>query len=154
MPKHFCDFRHLFFLHLKKRWKLAPWRETSPTPLVIYVFTSHLALVTRLTILRHHSGVRASEVYGSLADFDRLTVPPVTLLCDWSSKDLKKSPFPFLVTGNWTLNSLLWNRFQCHTFNVCCRTRCSVHDTTHLPSRVTKPVQCQQVVHSTCFARL
>lgn len=50
-----------------------------------------------------------------------------------------KGPFPLLVAGNWPLYSVLGTNVLAwsHTFNICCRTRCSVQDTT-------PPTQCDQ----------
>lgn len=127
------------FLHLKERWKSAPWSETSPTPLVIYVFTSYLAHIKRscLNILRHHSGVRSVQVscwFWQTYCTSRCAI--VELQKTW------KALFPLLVTGNWTwkyllgTNTMAWS----HAFNICCRTRCSVHDTSATPT-----IHCVQI---------
>lgn len=158
MPKHFYDFRHLFLVRLRKEMKASTLEgdfTTSLRCLCVRILFGTLAQVTRLclAILRQHSGVCVSQVYRSLADFDRLTGPPVVPLFVWSTKNLKK-PFRVSVPGNWT--SLLGTNMlaRSHAFNICCRTRCSIHETT-------PPIQCDQTctvpacsVLYTCFARL
>lgn len=140
MTKHFYDLRQLFFLHLKRRWKPAPCRDTSPTPLVTYVFTSYLAhwpsLQACVCLFWDTSVACVSEAYRSLSYFHRLS-----LLWRYCVIDLQKT---WKEAFSWTLNPLLGTTLlpKSHLQYICCRTRRSAHDTT-------SPIHCNQTCTGT-----
>lgn len=150
------DFGHLFFLHLKKM-KVSTLEgdfTNSPCYLCVYILfgthnkTDYSETPQWRKCLRR---VQVSCWFWQTCCTSRGAI--VWLIFKRPEKE------PFSSPGYWEFHFkfFTWNKFVGmnkssdlhHTFNVCCRTRCSVHDTTHLPSTVTKPVQCQQVVYST-----
>lgn len=60
-PKHFYDFRHVFFLRRDKRQHPGGRLHSSSGYLSVYILSGTLILITRpyLTILRQHGGVCA-----------------------------------------------------------------------------------------------